>query len=50
MKRRNRIAVTERIMPPSGEVTEPLNENEVLEAVALFKKRGIESVVIGFLF
>jgi len=50
VKRRNRIAVTERIMPPSGEVTEPLNENEVLEAVALFKKRGIESVVIGFLF
>ena len=50
VKRRNRIPVTERIMPPSGEIVEPLNENEVLEAVALFKKRGIESVVIGFLF
>ena len=50
VKRRNRIAVTERIMPPTGEVETPLNENEVLEAVALFKKRGIESVVIGFLF
>ena len=37
-------------MPPTGEVETPLNENEVLEAVALFKKRGIESVVIGFLF
>ena len=50
VKRRNRIVVTERIMPPTGEVETPLNENEVLEAVALFKKRGIESVVIGFLF
>ena len=50
VKRRNRIPVTERIMPPSGEIVEPLNENEVLEAVALFKKRGIQSVVIGFLF
>ena len=50
VKRRNRIPVTERIMPPTGEVETPLNENEVLEAVALFKKRGIESVVIGFLF
>ena len=50
VKRRNRIPITERIMPPSGEIVEPLNENEVLEAVALFKKRGIESVVIGFLF
>ena len=50
VKRRNRIAVTERIMPPTGEVETPLNENEVLEAVALFKKRRIESVVIGFLF
>ena len=46
VKRRNRIPVTERIMPPSGEIVEPLNENEVLEAVALFKKRGIQSVVI----
>ncbi len=50
VKRRNRIAVTERILPPTGEIEEPLNENEVLEAIALFKKRGIESVVIGFLF
>jgi len=50
VKRRNRIAVTERILPPTGEVETPLNENEVLEAIALFKRRGIQSVVIGFLF
>ena len=50
VKRRNRIAVTERILPPSGEVETPLNENEVLDAIVLFKRRGIQSVVIGFLF
>ncbi|HIE88661.1 MAG TPA: hydantoinase/oxoprolinase family protein, partial [Gammaproteobacteria bacterium] len=50
VKRRNRIAVTERILPPTGEVETPLNENEVLDAIALFKRRGIQSVVIGFLF
>ena len=44
VKRRNRIAITERIRPPSGEIETPLNEDEVLEAVALFKKRGIKSV------
>jgi N-methylhydantoinase A len=50
VKRRNRIAITERIRPPSGEIETPLNEDEVLEAVALFKKRGIKSVVVGFMF
>ncbi len=50
VKRRNRIAVTERILPPDGKVDIPLNENEVTEASRLFKRRGIKSVVIGFLF
>ena len=50
VKRRNRIAVTERILPPDGRVDTPLAEDEVLEAVRIFKKRGIRSVVIGFLF
>ena len=50
VKRRNRIAVTERILPPDGRVGTPLDENDVLEAVRVFKKRGIRSVVIGFLF
>ncbi|MTH79459.1 hydantoinase/oxoprolinase family protein [Paracoccus aestuariivivens] len=50
VKRRNRIAVRERILPPSGEVAEPLDEQAVREACALFRKRGINSVVIGFMF
>ena len=50
VKRRNRIPVTERILPPDGRIGTPLDENDVLEAVRVFKKRGIRSVVIGFLF
>jgi len=50
VKRRNRIAVSERILPPDGTVEVPLDEKEVLEATRLFKRRGIKSVVIGFLF
>ena len=50
VRRRNRIAVTERILPPNGKVETPLDESEVLEAIKLFKRRGIKSVVIGFLF
>lgn len=50
VKRRNRIAVTERIRPPSGEVETPLNEAEVRAACALLRKRGIKSVCIGFMF
>ena len=50
VKRRNRISVSERILPPDGTVEVPLNETEVLEATRLFKRRGIKSVVIGFLF
>jgi N-methylhydantoinase A len=50
VKRRNRIAVTERILPPDGKVETALDEKEVAEAIRLFKRRGIKSVVIGFLF
>ena len=50
VKRRNRIAVSERILPPDGKVEVPLDEKEVLDATRLFKRRGIKSVVIGFLF
>ena len=50
VKRRNRIPITERILPPDGRVETPLAEDEVLEAIAVFRRRGIESVVIGFLF
>ena len=50
VKRRNRIPITERILPPDGRVETPLDEEDVLEAIRLFRKRGIRSVVIGFLF
>jgi N-methylhydantoinase A len=50
VKRRNRIAITERILPPDGTVDTPLAEKEVADAIRLFKRRGIKSVVIGFLF
>jgi N-methylhydantoinase A len=49
-KRRNRIAVSERIRPPSGEIETPLDENEVRAACALFRKRGIKSIAVGFMF
>ena len=50
VKRRNRIAVRERILPPTGEIAEHLDEQAVRDACALFRKRGIGSVVIGFMF
>ena len=50
VKRRNRIPVTERILPPDGRVDTPLNEAEVEAAIRVFQKRGIRSVVIGFMF
>jgi N-methylhydantoinase A len=50
VKRRNRIVVDERLMPPTGEVATPLNEQQVREAAELFKKRGLDAVIICFLF
>ena len=50
VKRRNRIAVTERILPPDGRIGTPLDENDVLEGIRIFKKRGIRSVVVAFIF
>ncbi len=50
VKRRNRIVVDERIMPPTGEVVVPLDEAQVREAAELFKKRGLDAVIVCFLF
>lgn len=50
VKRRNRLPITERLMPPSGEVEVPLDEAEVREAAKLLKKRGVDAVIVGFLF
>lgn len=50
VKRRNRIPITERILPPEGVVDTPLDTDEVRAACALFRERGIDSVIICFLF
>ncbi len=50
VKRRNRIAITERVMPPTGKIEVPLNEKEVRDACKLFKERGVEAVIICFMF
>ena len=50
VKRRNRIPITERILPPDGRVDTPLDADEVRAACVLFRERGIESVIVCFLF
>ncbi len=50
VKRRNRIVVDERLMPPTGEVETPLDDAQVRAAAELFKKRGLNSVIVCFLF
>ena len=48
--RRHRKAVTERIMPPTGEVLVPLDEDEVRAAARALEEEGIEAVAVCFLF
>ena len=50
VKRRNRLPITERLMPPKGEIEIPLDEQEVRLAAELLKKRGVDSVIVAFLF
>ncbi|MGR8949708.1 MAG: hydantoinase/oxoprolinase N-terminal domain-containing protein, partial [Gammaproteobacteria bacterium] len=50
VRRRNRLPITERIMPPDGRVEQALAEDEVIAAAEVLKARDIQSVVIGFLF
>ncbi len=50
VKRRNRMPVTERIMPPDGRVETPIDLDEVRAAVRELKDRGVEAVIVCFLF
>ncbi|HET9018685.1 MAG TPA: hydantoinase/oxoprolinase family protein, partial [Acetobacteraceae bacterium] len=50
VKRRNRIAVSERILPPDGRIEVPLALDEVKQAAELFAKRGLDAVIVAFLF
>jgi N-methylhydantoinase A len=50
VKRRHRHVVTERLIPPTGQVLLPLAEDEVREAALALRAAGIRSIAIGFLF
>ncbi|WP_227369441.1 hydantoinase/oxoprolinase family protein [Halomonas sp. M20] len=50
VKRRNRIPISERVLPPNGDVETPLDEEEVKAAAEKLKREGVKSVIIGFLY
>jgi N-methylhydantoinase A len=49
-RRRHRHAVAERIVPPSGEILTPLDEDEVRAAAEALAADGVEAVAVCFLF
>ena len=50
VKRRHRKTVTERLVPPKGEVLQPLDEAGVRQAVRELKEAGVQAIAICFLF
>ena len=50
VKRRHRKTVKERLVPPRGEVLEPLDEAGVRQAVRELKEAGVQAIAICFLF
>ena len=50
VKRRHRKTVKERLVPPKGEVLEPLDEAGVRQAARELKEAGVEAIAICFLF
>src|SRR5215212_5098097 len=50
VQRRHRKVVTERIVPPTGEVLVPLDEEEVRTAARELREEGVEAVAVCFLF
>ena len=50
VRRRYRKVVTERLIPPQGEVLIPLNEDEVRQAAQELKAEGVEAIAVCFLF
>ncbi len=50
VRRRRRKVVSERIVPPAGEVLVPLDEGEVREAARELREEGVEAVAVCFLF
>jgi N-methylhydantoinase A len=49
-RRRHRKVVTERLIPPQGEVLVPLDEDEVRQAARALKAEGVEAIAVCFLF
>ena len=50
VRRRHRKVVTERLVPPLGEVLTPLDEQEAREQIRVLKSEGVESIAVCFLF
>ena len=50
VKRRHRKLVTERLIPPHGDVLTALDEDEVREAARTLRAEGVESIAVCFLF
>ncbi len=50
VRRRHRKVVTERVVPPTGDVLVPLDEDEVREAARELRDEGVEAVAVCFLF
>jgi N-methylhydantoinase A len=49
-RRRHRLTVAERIVPPKGEVLVPLDEAAVRNAARALRDAGVEAIAICFLF
>ncbi|SDB28740.1 hydantoinase/oxoprolinase family protein [Eubacterium oxidoreducens] len=49
-RRRDRYEVTERIVPPNGEVYKELDENQVRDVVKKLKNDGVSAIAVCFMF
>lgn len=50
VKRRNRLPIAERILPPDGRIEVPIDLGEVSRAADIFAERGLDAVICCFLF
>ena len=50
VRRQHRLTVAERIAPPTGEILQALDENELRSAVTRLQNAGVESIAVCFLF
>ena len=49
-RRRHRLSVAERIVPPRGDVLVPLDEGAVRDAARALREAGVEAIAVCFLF